>query len=172
MPASDVYRHQARRLRQQYAGRPHVLQYSLRELSRRHDCAQASIRPARKPLAVLPIVADVQRVNATPAKAAPDTAFARAVVDWFADQVARRFAGNLLHHSQRQELLGTAERLGIGRFHANLIIAVAQHQADALPNRTMRMVPSGPRFPFPMIALIAMVQGLIVWGAWRFLHFC
>jgi hypothetical protein len=92
------------------------------------------------------------------------------VVDWFADQVAGQFQGKLLHGSRRAELLKTADRLGISRFNANLVIAVAQNQAEDAPASHAGQLKSRPRFTTAAIALVVIVQSLIAWGAWRILR--
>jgi len=94
--------------------------------------------------------------------------FARAVVDWFADHVAAQVHGKLIHYSQRQALMRTAERLGISRFHANLIIAVALNDADKeTPATTLQLRPPR-RWEFLLHALVVVaVETLIAWGAWR-----
>jgi hypothetical protein len=104
------------------------------------------------------------------AGASPDSSFARAVVDWFGDQVAGEFDGKLLHHSNRHRLLKTAERLGISRFNANLVIAVAQNKADQGVFTPVTSIAPKGRSSFPVIAMITIVQALIVWGVWRVLH--
>jgi hypothetical protein len=52
-----------------------------------------------------------------------------AAVHVFAQIVEANLCGPLLSYSARQRLLAEAERLGIGRFDANLIIASVQHHA-------------------------------------------
>lgn len=87
------------------------------------------------------------------------------MVEWFADHVASQLNDRLLHYSQRQMILKTAERLGISRFHANLVIAVTQHQADSrvAPVREQRTdwIPT-----VAIVAVVATVQGIIAMGAW------
>ena len=167
---AEVYRRQARRLRQRYAAQPSLLHFSLCELSRRHDRAHPAPRPAGRSVDSLPLRPSIQRVQPKSAGAAPDSSFARAVVDWFGDQVAGEFDGKLLHHTNRQRLLKTAERLGISRFNANLVIAVAQNNAEQGNLTSTSATLSKPRWSFPLIAMIAIVQSLIVWGAWHVLH--
>ncbi len=214
MIASDEYRQQARRLRQRYAGRPGMLQYSLAELSRRHDKAHRSepgrvatvvppardrtsgptgptrpgsesdpqFHPKRTAGPITHLVEDqnhdafaankVTAVQARPGiKNGPDAAFARAVVDWYSDQVAGQLSGDLLHHSQRQELLKTAERLGIGRFHANLIFAMAQHEAQSKPRNSWRIMPKTRRNSLSAFAIFVIAQAAIIWAGWSLLHF-
>jgi hypothetical protein len=51
----------------------------------------------------------------------------------FAELVAHSLEGPILRYSNRQALLAEAERRGISRFEANLIIAAVQHQSDRAP---------------------------------------
>lgn len=58
----------------------------------------------------------------------------------FAQLVTQELDGPVLRYSKRQALLREAERRGIGRFEANLIIAAVQHQSDrpaALPESSV-----------------------------------
>jgi hypothetical protein len=48
----------------------------------------------------------------------------------FAAMVRQHLDGPVLCYEDRQTLLRTAARLGIGRFDANLIIAAVQHRAE------------------------------------------
>ena len=47
----------------------------------------------------------------------------------FLAQVRQTLDGNLLHYSDRVMLLWSAQRQGIGRFEANLLIATVQHRS-------------------------------------------
>lgn len=168
---AESYRRQARRLRQRYAGQPSLLHFSLCELARRHD------RSNPAPRAVIPTAQStllrptIQRVQPRNSVTGPDSSFARAVVDWFGEQVAGEFDGKILHQSKRQRLLKTAERLGISRFNANLVIAVAQNKADqGVVAPSLVVAPEASRWSVPVIAMIAIVQTLILVGVWRVLH--
>ena len=165
--ATDAYRREARRLRQRYAGQPDLLHYSLRDLSRRHDRAN---RPAEQPVhlhtAPLPKLRPVvERVRRAPA-APPLPSFGHAVVNWFADRVAATVDSRLLIFSERHALLKTAERLGIDRFHANLIVAVAQHQAEGRGQAKPQATPISRKRSLSPIVLIIAVQALIVLAGW------
>ncbi|HET6249585.1 MAG TPA: hypothetical protein VFE47_17990 [Tepidisphaeraceae bacterium] len=196
---STIYRDQARHLRQLFAGDSQRLHQSLCALSRRYDRNRpaapiGSLRPhimdEPRPQAQTPgrdwarsrpqlrvdlpssgIAARVTpRIYTVPTSESPDSPFARAVVDWFADQVARQFTGKLLLGAQRKALLKTADRLGIDRFHANLIIAVAQHEANQRSNGTVTTDPSKRHFSVAAMAMVGLIQSLIIWGAWHVLH--
>lgn len=90
---------------------------------------------------------------------------ARAVVDWFTDHVASTLEGRLLTGSSRHDLLKTAHRLGIPRFHANLVIAVLQHDAAQTPGPVERIAATR-RSTFSIAALLLLVQLLIAGAAW------
>lgn len=74
----------------------------------------------------------------------------------------------MLRHAQRRALLGAAQRLGIGRFQANLIIAAVQHEQCVTKEVATPAEGAGPRWwrlaPF---AVVVAVQSLLAWGAWR-----
>ena len=172
--ANDMTAHrycqQARRLRQHHASNPALLQRRLSELARSHDTASRQTAPRTSALSnTLPrLMLDTETIRRS--AHAPATPFARAVVDWFAQHVAAQLEGRLIHYSQRRALLKTAERLGIGRFHANLLIAVAQHDKGCKPPLSTEERDRGPTPGLPRIAialLLLIVQSLIVYGAWR-----
>ena len=97
-PASD-YRRQARRLRHEHAGNPIRLHQSLAQLA-----------------------------DAQPAAAPKPPVRSMDVEDFFAELVAAELTGPVLTYSKRLELIREAERRGISRFQANLIIAQVQYQ--------------------------------------------
>ncbi len=170
---ADSYRKQARRLRQRYAGQPGLLHFSLCELARRHDRSNPAPRAVIPTAQARPLRPTIQRVQPRDNATGPDSSFARAVVDWFGAQVAGEFDGKILHQSKRQRLLKTAERLGISRFNANLVITVAQNRAEqglVAPTTATATLTPDKRSSFPIIAMIAIVQFLIIWGAWHVLH--
>jgi hypothetical protein len=86
----------------------------------------------------------------------------RTVEERFAEYVDRQLEAGILRWSRRAKLLKMAERAGIGRFEANLIIASVQYRhgmklaPDARPSR---------RWLAPVLAFAA-VQGAIVAGVW------
>lgn len=140
----QLYRRQARRLRDQYAGRPAELYRSLRQLSDRHD----AMRAVPGTVAVI----DVSRQRA----------------DAFAQFVSDRLEGEVLRYSTRLELLKTAGGLGIGRFHANLLIAAVQHQAGK-PAACSRTASHPHRLTIVLAVLL--IQLAILLAAGRiFLH--
>jgi hypothetical protein len=141
----------ARRLRGEFSRQPGRLHRELRDLADRQG------RPARKE----------QRFPGD--RVLPDPgARSRA----FATDVASRLEGPVLRHSQRRRLLKTAERAGIGRFEANLIIAAVQHERRGNDARTLgspiheRKQPTGSLTLWP-VGLVVAIQAMIGWGAWR-----
>jgi hypothetical protein len=142
MASSSMYRSQARRIRARLADRPRAMHQALRALNQ-----QAEPRPAAR---VSRAVADV---------AAPIGA-----QEQFLQLVFDHLDGSLLRYSVRTRLIRQAERMGIGRFDANLLIATAQH-------RRRKMVPTaeatdaGPR-RWAVVASAVAVQGAILVSAW------
>jgi hypothetical protein len=104
-----------------YSGNPALLHRRLRELS---DSQNTKLNPIEQPF------------TSTPSLAANSPAA------WqFGERVASCLEDGLLRYSRRVALLKEAERLGIKRFEANLIIAVAQHRhrpAQPVAFRTLR----------------------------------
>jgi len=77
--------------------------------------------------------------------------------------------GPVLRYSQRRELLAVAQRTGIGRFEANLIIAAVRHRQ--VENHSSEAAPgdSAPRRAFsltPGLVVLA-VESLIASGIWQ-----
>jgi hypothetical protein len=73
----------------------------------------------------------------------------------------------VLPYSQRLEMVDEAQRHGIGRFEANLIIAAVLHRAGIAQETTAELKPTPSRRGWLLPALtIAFVQCLIVAGAW------
>jgi hypothetical protein len=143
---SNEYRRQARRLRVRYARDPAMKLFALRTLAGAHD-RQTFARHAR--VVIRPIQPE-----------------SRDSVREFADRVTCELTGNgILRYSRRLALLNRAQRLGIDRFDANLMIAAVQNR---LPDEW------APQHVFPRrrcsflasLGLFAFVQSLIVASAW------
>jgi hypothetical protein len=151
-----VYRAAARRLRGRFAGDPVRLQRSLLELARREDAsskdADGRVGPPVRPLQGL--------VDGTASER-------------FGAMVERHLDGPVLCYSERQSLLRAAARLGIGRFEANLIIALVQHRAESedVPVWTARTgCPQGANRWWPAMALVLALEAtfsLVAWWALR-----
>ena len=132
------YRREARRIRGAFATGSAQLYHSLRRLS---DLADAS----------LPRFGNQTR--------AADR------VSAFARLAAAQLDGRVLSYSRRLSLLKTAGLLGIGRFHANLIIAAVQHEA---PGPAFLSEPRlNKSFSKSLSALtFLLVQAAILLGLW------
>ena len=84
----------------------------------------------------------------------------------FADRVAQTIDGPVLRYSQRQVLVRDAERRGIGRFEANLIIAAVLHQRGLGQEYELPPVPGGAwGWVAPVLTFVG-VQSAILLGAW------
>ena len=84
----------------------------------------------------------------------------------FADAVAQAIDGPVLRYSQRQVLVRDAERRGIGRFEANLIIAAVPHQRGLGQEYELPPVPVGVMgWVGPVLTFVG-VQAAILMGAW------
>jgi len=141
-----AYLREARRLRGAFAAGSPELYRSLQHLADRHNAASPAFSegPSRLP---------GNRTHAAHRAAA------------FARYAAAQLDGRVLRYSRRLELLKTADQLGIGRFHANLIIAAVQHEATG-PG----LFPEGPSpsrliRSLPMLTFL-LVQGMILAGLW------
>ena len=150
--SSDEYRRQARRLRCVYAGRPDRLQRSLKTLATR-----AVARPIGRDV-------DDNRPLALPPQVRATTGPAATFVEHLAREVP---SSGVLTYSSRLALLRYAQKLGVRRFEANLLIAAvlerrrqtagAQAEGDA-PSRSGSVVPT--------VTTFLLVQGAFVLVAW------
>lgn len=141
IPAGEEYRASARRLRYALRDKPQRLYAELRDLARRHDALGKSTEAP-----VLPAAMGGGRAA------------------WFAQSVAERLEGPVLRYSQRRRLIRSAERMGIGRFEANLIIAVVQHQAGHRPVEDRP--PVGGRGIGAALVVAGVIQGAIIAAVW------
>ena len=90
----------------------------------------------------------------------------------FAQAVSTALEGPILRFSRRQQLIRQAEKLGIRRFDANLLIAAVQHRLGSENAQTsVQPAPkrSSWRFAIP-IGLAIGVQAIIVFVAWGLLR--
>ena len=84
----------------------------------------------------------------------------------FARYVRENLRGRLLTGSQRSEMIREAESRGIGRFDANLIIAAVLHRAG-MPQEIDEFESPRPNRRWVLPAMtFAILQSLIVAGAW------
>ena len=96
-----------------------------------------------------------------------------AVIRGYARAAADRMASGVLTLADRDLLLRRGERLGLGRFDANLILAVVERRQRATLSPTrpaLRAVRSGDRPPrriaWPTAAAAVALQASIVAAAW------
>ncbi len=135
------YRRQARRLRHRLSARPAEMHRALRELA-------IAVGPASPELRERPRAGLAQR---------------------FADHVERALDGRILRYSARLRLLRHAERQGIDRFEANLVIATVQHRLGHLPAIPAKDAPQSNR-PWPSIGLFVLIESFIVGSIWWIVH--
>jgi hypothetical protein len=179
--ASADYRRKARRLRRVYAGRPGQLYRHLTELAQappvpppvepflRRNSAGTGGTPLQDELpfrvawAGTPARAVRHAARAeVPAHATPD-------VDSFARIALLQFEGTILRYSRRLALLKIAGQMNIGRFEANLIIALIQHRlnnGEIEPDTQVQSTAvssSFPRFLVPLTTFV-LLQSAIIWG--------
>jgi len=77
--------------------------------------------------------------------------------------IVDRLEGRILPYSARLELLSAAAGFGIGRFHANLMIAAVQHQ---LGDGQARSHVPGPGARWHLAAAVLLIQSVILFAAW------
>jgi hypothetical protein len=138
---SDIdFVRRARKLRATLAARPDQLHRALKEMTAPE---QQLIEPAPKPAS-------------------------RAQV--FAELVVGQLQGDLLRYSARLDLLRQADRMGIERFEANLIIAAMQHRAD--PDQTPQHPAPVRHFTAGHLALLVFISEAILLTAvcWHGTH--
>jgi hypothetical protein len=116
---------------------------TLRQLSDRHDATAAKSRLAHRH---------------------PNSGESQDRVNAFGQLVASHLVGRVLPYSRRMELLNIAEKLDIGRFHANLAIAAVQHQFSEIAS-TECVATSRWRWPATILGAIA-IQCLVAWAVW------
>src|SRR3954467_9974919 len=82
----------------------------------------------------------------------------------FADVVAASIDGPVLRYTQRQVLIRDAERRGIGRFEANLIIAAVLHREGLAQEYELPPV-AQMGWLAPLLTFVGL-QSAILLGAW------
>jgi hypothetical protein len=156
---THAYVRQARRLRGSLAGRPEKLYRSLRQLSDRQDQQFSLVDSLEHRRGNLPIP--------SPGTSGTSASGSQAHVDEFASYVASQLEGQVLRYSLRLKLLNDANRLGIGRFHANLLIAAVEHQQGLVaPVSAPRRVQGKALLP---LAVFVATQCIILLLAWSLL---
>lgn len=161
----DTYRREARRVRARLRHRPGEMYAALKQLAHRidrrrwsaGDSASRTDRASRAERIVTPVTSS--RIDDRSVEAMAEMRF---------EQLVRQHVtGPVLRYSVRQALLARAERLGVGRFEANLIIATMQHQRRHLVEQADAAQPAdrdgGILLP---LVVVGVLQGLIVAAAW------
>lgn len=86
--------------------------------------------------------------------------------DYFARMVRAVTTGPVLTYSARRNLLNQAARLGISRFHANLVIARVAHEVTLPGNGQAAAVLPGRYRLLGAISVALALQGAILLGGW------
>lgn len=144
---SEDYRRCARRLRAVHTDKPERLQPALKQLARAMDLQRTTFP-------------GLEDQFDGPARG-------------FAGEVSSQIAGRTLRYTDRLKLLARADELSIGRFEANLIIALVQHrfpERAALDSDLEHDADGMPVYRIfgirrEIVAFVA-VQALIALGAW------
>jgi hypothetical protein len=156
-PSID-YRRLARRLRCQLGNDPISKQHALAALARRADRSRRPPEPDP-----LPISAELATPYTVPAADNGVRAFAAAV--------SSSLEGPILRFSRRQQLIRQAERLGIRRFDANLLIAAVQHRLESeKASKVAEPKRNRSAWRFAPIGFAIGVQAVILLGVWGLLH--
>ncbi len=129
-------------------------------------CALAKPPTEPQPRRPIPCVSRPARQSEAP-RPLPDAAV------WFAQLVEAHLEGALLRYSMRQRLLRQADRLGLHRFEANLIIATIQHRrrylldepAEAVDPAGRSHTASSTRW-LPAAAAAVLLQSAILTALW------
>lgn len=153
--ATVEYCRRARQLRARFPRQPDRLHRALRELtpnppeSRSTLTSRASVTP-------------VTRVTVCPAALLGVPADQEVVVRRFVDHVRVSLAANpLLTFDHRRQLLRVADRLGVGRFHANLVMAALLHE-NGTPQRTIIAEKPNLRAKSPFVLTAVVTQVVVI----------
>jgi hypothetical protein len=150
--SADAYRRHARRLRDRHAARPGELHRALRDLGQERDRHRAKEAARDRDPSIDTPPARAQTVTAH-RRIVPDAPRSPAdAAERFSAAVGAKLTAGLLCYSDRLALLRQAQRLGLDRFDANLLIAAAQHGQQ----------PPVPAPPIPARRLILRVVAFIV----------
>ena len=161
------YRRGARRLRGVYGAQPARLQRSLRDLARRHDLRRLIAKTSQRP-----IVRGIEVRICNPPRASELPPTLTELEHRFAAVVMGQFEGPVLCFSRRKALLDLAARLGIGKFHANFIIASLQHRLNPSDNGTapeFRVLREKTGLSKSTLVCALVVQSIIAVGLWMVL---
>ena len=145
MPDSAVisapYRQAARRIRARLGHRPAAMIHALRDL--------AAAQPAPQSVVADPVAPHDDRPSAGEA---------------FSELVRDHLDSPILRFSTRQKLLRQAAPMGLGRFEANLLIALVEHRhrRPAIPESPRRLNAS----PWRAVAGFVLIEAIILAAGW------
>lgn len=139
---SAPYRQAARRIRARLGHRPAAMMEALRDLAVAADRAAAAQH-------------NQQPTKGDPRPFSASEAFSQLVLD--------HLEGPVLRFSVRQKLLRQAAEMGIGRFEANLLIALVEHRHRQSPPPW----PSQPshRTPWRTAAIVLLIEVILLTAA-------
>lgn len=138
--ASELVR-QARHLRRKLAHRPGEMHKQLSRLSNRRTAQHDS--NARLAAGFAPSQPQVSQTNPD-VIALATLAFSAAVRKAFKDHGLPKHQAPVLRYSLRLELIRQGEKLGLTRFHANLVIATIEHEWEQKPAQRLVAKPVTP----------------------------
>jgi hypothetical protein len=164
--ATADYRRQARRIRASFARDPFLRQMALSALASRHDeqtKAQVFQQVAPRFSAKVTVARQTDSA-ASPLSRPSITQLEQA----FSDQASACLQPFGFTFSDRVRLLDSAERMGLPRFRANMLLAMREHQA---PVRTSAApeIPSRSFAPSLLVIFaieVVVVAGLVALCAW------
>ncbi len=139
LAATADYRRRARRIRASFSRDPLLRQRALGELAARRNAELQAAIAVTEPVSSARVMSVIER--------------------GFADHAAERLQPFGFSFSDRVRLLDAAERLGISRFRANMILAMQEHHA---PARRVA-APEGPAKSLaPPLIVILFVEMIVV----------
>lgn len=144
MPESAVisapYRQAARRIRARLGHRPAAMIHALRDL--------AAAQPAPQSVVADPVAPQDDRLSAAEA---------------FSELVRDHLDSPILRFSTRQKLLRQAAKMNLGRFEANLLIALVEHRHRRHPAPQTR---PPTRTGWRIAAVVVLLEATILAAGW------
>ena len=90
-----------------------------------------------------------------------------AILRGYAKGVSDELSRGQLTLDRRDRLIGRGTHLGLSRFEAALVLAVAERQPNAVPQKSGTLILEPRQRSFlPLLGVAAVVQTLIVMSAW------
>ncbi len=167
--ATANYCRQVRKIRASFARQPLLRHHALSDLAKKRD---AELRPSpiqsrieRTSVRRLPPTAAISALNRNIDRYLPtDLGTGKSAVEHgFADHVAQRLRNGGFTYSDRIHLIDTAEKIGIPRFRANLILAIEQNRSGVHPANGPAAASSGISYLLVILAIEIVAVGLFVW---------